>query len=245
MIRQRKARSQGRIKNTVFLLFFIIGFIVVIQLKTERDSNIFLNRESLRELELQLFMEGSEIVRLEEYYQRRNRELEDLMLTDSQENVFGLLQNQKNYALSLNGLLGFKGPGIKVSVEDADVDILPGQNPNDVVVHDEDILNIINELKIAEAEAISINNQIVMADTVIKCSGATITINGKTYGQPFVIRAIGDPTQLEAAIKSKDSYAFMVSSIYGIKISTSLEEQIEISAYRQVKNNTYLREGTN
>ena len=244
MEKQTKQKKARIFKNTVFIIFFIVGFVTVLQLKSGKDSNVFFSREGLRNLELQLLMETSEIERLEEYLRRKNKELAEVSAMENNQNIFDILSGQRRYAMSANGYTGFKGPGIKIIVQDSDVEILPTQNPNDFVVHDQDVLNIINDLKIAEAEAISINNQIVMADSSIKCSGATITINDKTYGQPFVIRAIGNPQQLEAAVKSKDSYAFIISSLYGIRITAQQKDSIEIAGYKTNKNNIYLREAT-
>ncbi len=237
-----KMKIVHRMKNTVFIVFFIVGFITMLQLKSDKDNNLFFNRESLRELELQLLLEDNEIERLDEYLERRTRELEELNSSESNQNVFELLSRQRRYSKALNGLTGFRGQGVMIQIQDSDFEILPSQNPNDFVVHDQDILNILNDLKIAESEAISINNQVLMSDSTIKCSGATITINGKTYGQPFVIRAIGNPKQLEAAIRSKDSYSFMISSLYGIRIKVEAQENIEIPSYRANKKNQYLRE---
>ena len=80
-----------------------------------------------------------------------------------------------------------------------------------------------------------------MSFSEIKCSGPTVTINGKTYGQPFVIKAIGDPANLEAAIKSIDSYSYMLNSIYGIKIDVRTSESVVITRYWRSKQYNYLK----
>lgn len=231
-----------KVRNYKFVIAFLAGLIIMLQLKSEKDDTFFFNRENIRELELQIVLEKNESNKLKDYQFRKTRELEELSSTEKNGNVLELLSKQKRKAMSLNGLANFEGPGIKIELKDSEWEILANQNPNDYVVHDQDVLSIVNDLKVAGAEAISINNQILKLDSVVKCSGATITINGKTFAQPFVIRAIGDVEQLEAAIKSKDSYAFMIESLYGIVMKTKVENSIKIAGDQTVKNNIYLKE---
>lgn len=234
-----------RNRNTSFVIFFVIGIILMLQLKSEKDSNIFLNRENLRDMELQLMLESNEADRLDEYLQRKVQELEEVQSVENDVNLKNMMEKQKNYARILGGYTNYKGPGIQVEIWDSDVEILPTQNPNDYVVHDQDMLNIINDLKVAGAEAVSVNNQILRADSVIKCSGATITVDDRTFGQPFVIRAIGEIHQLEAALKAKDSYAFMIESLYGIRIKITAQESIDIMGGQASRNYSYLKEELN
>ena len=64
-------------------------------------------------------------------------------------------------------------------------------------MHDTDLISIVNELKNAGAEAISINDQRIVSNTVIECIGTVIKINGQRVGAPFTIRAIGMPELLK------------------------------------------------
>jgi uncharacterized protein YlxW (UPF0749 family) len=74
------------------------------------------------------------------------------------------------------------------------------------VIHDADILNIVNELRAAGAEAISINDERVTATSNIRCGGPTINIDGKRHAVPFVIKAIGNPRTLEAGATAPSGY---------------------------------------
>ena len=66
----------------------------------------------------------------------------------------------------------------------------------------------------------------------IKCTGPTITINNYTYGQPFIIKAIGDPATLDAAIKSPDSYAVGLREVYGLVVESQVSLRVRISKYQ-------------
>ena len=62
-------------------------------------------------------------------------------------------------------------------------------NPSELLVHDIDVLSVVNELINAGAEAISINDQRWVSNTAISCRGNTIDINGERIGAPFVMES--------------------------------------------------------
>ncbi len=72
-----------------------------------------------------------------------------------------------------------------------------------ILIHDEDLLKLVNELKAAGAEAITVNEQRVVASTEIRCAGPTISVNNNRISPPYVIQAIGDPAGLESALKMR------------------------------------------
>lgn len=231
-----------RRRNILFAFFFIMGLALMFQIKSEKDRNVFLNRENLRAIELQLLLERSELERLSEYQLRRMGEMEELRTTKDDQNLEELLRRQKRNAMSLGGYATYRGPGLRITLEDSDAEILPSQNPNDFVVHDQDVLNIVNDLRTAGAEVVSINQQVLHAGSVIKCSGATITVDGRTFGQPFVIRVIGELEPLNAAVKAKESYAVMISTVYGIRVTVEEHEMMEILSARPTRNLDYIKE---
>lgn len=88
------------------------------------------------------------------------------------------------------GLTEVTGNGVIIKLNDS---LTPNisLDPNEALIHYEDILMVVNELKNAGAEAISINGQRVVPNTVIKCDGTVIKVNGQKIGTPFIIYAIG------------------------------------------------------
>ena len=98
----------------------------------------------------------------------------------------------------------------------------------------------VNDLKTAGAEAVSVNEQRIMSISEIQCAGATITVNNHTYGQPFVIKAIGDPDMLGAAIKSPESYASLLKDVYGLGLEVEVYENVKISKFNSDINWKYL-----
>ena len=129
----------------------------------------------------------------------------------------------------LAGLTDVKGSGVTITVSDSGETIF--QDPEMSVIHDEDILSIINELFDADAEAVSVNGERIVATSEIRCAGSTISINNNRYSQPYVIKAIGDPSNLKSAVTMKDGIAETLS-YYGIEISIEENESLVVEAYK-------------
>lgn len=112
--------------------------------------------------------------------------------------------------------------------------------PSDLVVHNTDLLSIVNELKNAGAEAIEINGQRVIDNTAITCEGNIIMVNGERVGSPFTINAIGSP-ELLANINRPYGILDNLQS-YNIKTTFKKEESITIQKYTGVLNYKFTSE---
>ena len=101
------------------------------------------------------------------------------------------------------GLAAVKGPAVRVTLTDAPVEVTPpGVSGDLLVVHEQDIQNVVNALWTAGAEAMTIQGQRVVSTTAVKCVGNTVVLHGTAYAPPYVITAIGDPASLEAGLAS-------------------------------------------
>lgn len=120
------------------------------------------------------------------------------------------------------------GPGIIITLKDSEDPVKAGADPQWYLIHDVDILSIVNELKAAGAEAIAINDERITTTTNIRCGGPTINIDGKRHAIPFVIKAIGDPKTLEAVMLAPD---IQLMEEYGIQINIRKVERLELEAY--------------
>ena len=127
------------------------------------------------------------------------------------------------------GLTEVNGPGVTVTLTDSKKDISSSLNPSDLVVHDLDVLSVINELKNAGAEAISINDQRLTPNSGIICGGNIIDINGEKVGAPFIIKAIGLPEQL-AALNRPGGYLATLKE-YNIGVEFKKSNNITIPKY--------------
>jgi uncharacterized protein YlxW (UPF0749 family) len=133
-------------------------------------------------------------------------------------------KNEIEIGNKIIGLSEVNGAGVVIKISDSDVDSSLVLDPSNLLVHDKDILNVVNELKNAGAEAISINEQRIVSTTSIICGGNVININGERIGSPFVIKAIGLPETL-ANLERPGGY---LSSLEERKINVELKKSNDV-----------------
>lgn len=156
---------------------------------------------------------------------------------DSQ-NEASIKNNQK-----LLGLTEVSGQGIIINLdENREVDSNEVANINGYLVHEEDLLYIVNELFNAGADAVSINDQRVVSTTSILCDGNIIRINGKMVGVPIIIKAIGYPERMNYALTRPGGYLDVMAND-GVEISVEKSESINIPKFDGVYIYDYLSRG--
>ena len=127
-----------------------------------------------------------------------------------------------------------QGKGIILTIDDSQQTIKAGENKNLYIIHDEDLLRVVNELRAAGAEAIAINDQRVTGTSEIRCVGPTVLVNEIRLAAPFVIKAIGNPQTLESSLKLRggvlDNFKF-----WGIKAELAKSDTVKVppAALRQ------------
>ena len=96
------------------------------------------------------------------------------------------------------GLTERTGPAVQVTLDDASAEsrLAYEGDPNDLVVHQQDIQAVANAMWSAGAAAVTIQGQRLISTTGIKCEGNQVTLHGLPYSPPYVIVGIGDPARL-------------------------------------------------
>lgn len=143
------------------------------------------------------------------------------------------LQDEIQKANLAAGLLPLRGQGIVVTLNDSTRVPQPGEDPNALLVHDVDVLNVISELKASGAEAISINEERIIAMSEVRCAGTTILVNTNKIAPPFIIKAIGDPQLLESGLTIKGGVAQKLKN-YELQFQIQKSDNVEIPAYSGV-----------
>jgi uncharacterized protein YlxW (UPF0749 family) len=140
----------------------------------------------------------------------------------------------------LSGLSAVRGPGILVTMADSARPRNRQEDPNVFLIHDDDLLKVVNELRAAGAEAISINGQRLTALSEIRCVGPTISINAVRVAPPIVISAIGDAPTMESALKMRGGVVDQLS-LWGIEVTITRQADILVPAYDRVLSWTHAR----
>ena len=136
------------------------------------------------------------------------------------------------------GLLPVVGPGLTVTLDDAPR-LAEGQEragdpqPDDLVVHEQDILAVLNALWAGGAEAVSVMGDRVIATSSLRCVGNTLLLHGAVYSPPFRVSAIGDPQSLEAALRVAPGVKTFREYVdaYGLGFEVTRHERIDMPAY--------------
>ena len=139
----------------------------------------------------------------------------------------------------ITGMTEVTGPGVIITLSDGKGVATSTLNPSQLIVHDLDVLSVVNELINAGAEAISINDQRWVLTTAISCRGNTIDINGERIGAPFTIKAIGLPEYLAGLERVGGYLEYMKQDGVGVKLEKS--NSITIPKYSGVINFEYLQ----
>lgn len=140
----------------------------------------------------------------------------------------------------LNRLLGdteITGKGVEIKLADADSSAI---NTSESIVHDLDLVEVVNELLNAGAEAISINNQRIISTTAITCNGNVVRINNEKISVPFEIKAIGSPQGLHETLVRPGSYLDLMKS-GKIKIEVKEKDNITVPKYNGTRQYEYLQ----
>lgn len=141
------------------------------------------------------------------------------------------------------GLTGVLGPGIIVTLKDSPIKPKDGDDPNFYIVHDVDLMALVNELWASGAEAISINEQRLVMTSAIRCVGPTITVNTVRLTPPYVVKAIGPPSNLETGLKYTGGFLDSMSPNIdrGVDIKIKRVKDLTIPAYRGSLINRYAK----
>ena len=136
------------------------------------------------------------------------------------------------------GLAALRGPGLSVSLDDAprppDGEPPPGNPaPDDLVVHEQDVLAVINALWAGGADAVTVMGDRIIGTSAVRCVGNTLLLHGNVYSPPFVVAAIGDPARLMEALDASRGVQLFRSYVaaYGLGYVVEPLTDLRVPAY--------------
>ena len=101
------------------------------------------------------------------------------------------------------GLSEVRGKGLEILLNDSPLALRDGADVSDIdLVQAADIRDIVNILNAANVDAISVNNQRIIATSPISSVGTTILINNSHTAPPFTINAVGDTDMMLERIQN-------------------------------------------
>ena len=217
------------------IMCLILTIAICVQIKTvNRNGTTLSTNQTESELKSQVLKMKEKYENAYENLNRAEEELEKVRqnVTNNNDELKKLEEEIKKANMIL-GLTDVKGTGVTITVQDG-VTTKNTLNPSDLLIHDTDLLFIINELKNAGAEAIDINGKRIVETTSVMCDGNVITINGEKISSPFTINAIGLPEQM-ATLSRAGGYLQSLEE-YSIVTELKKSNKIKIPKYTSVIN---------
>jgi uncharacterized protein YlxW (UPF0749 family) len=186
---KQRPTARYRAAALIGVLTAALGFAIAVQVRANSQSDSLSN---LREDDLIGILDNQNA--RGDRLRQQITELEQTLrrLQDSGDRNAAARQQAEQDAAALGVLLGTlpaTGPGVKVTITDPDRKLTA-----------EDLLDVVEELRGAGAEAIQFGPVRVSTSTSFTTAGGAIAIDGKVLTGPYPVFAIGDPKTLDTAL---------------------------------------------
>jgi uncharacterized protein YlxW (UPF0749 family) len=218
--------DRAKTPNLAVMVFFIVmGIFVSMGLSVNAQGNgLFYPYKDSSSVKIEKLKTAVETV------ESQNSLVESDILTLNHTLNQILEKKEKEQFTKLANLTGYAdivGSGIIINVADSDKPLNTNENPNSGIVHNTDLLRIVNDLWSAKAKAISINDQRITALTEINCIGPAVLVNKTRMVPPFIVKAVGNPDKLVRALKNGHIQSM---ELYGIKFFIEKYDKIKVAA---------------
>ena len=235
-----------KIGLTLGIVCCILTIAICIQLKTVDDTNSTVS-QTLTSNNLR-----DQVLKWKEKYDKAVADLETsemqlenirLQSTQNDENA---VKKEEEIKLDniLLGLTDVKGDGVILTLKDNNSvslsNIWPLDNIEYYLVHAGDLVEVVNDLRNAGAEAISINGQRIINSSAIYCAGNVIKVNGEKISSPIEIKAIGSPELLYGSITRPAGYIELLEQT-GVIVNVKKSTNITINKYDGIINSQYIK----
>ena len=230
-------KKKGKIVMSISigLSCFVLAMVMFMQFKVVNETDIT-SIENMRESELR-----AELSNWKEKYEDVNTRNEEVKKTieeytnkeKSDNETSKLLQKELEQINQELGKTDVEGEGITITLKET-------QN-NDTAITADDLLVIVNALKLAGAEAISINEERVINNTdIVEINNSFIKVNGQRILAPYVIKAIGPQTYLESSLLGSGGYVDELKN-NGYEVSIEKGSKISINKYEDEIKSKYMQ----
>ena len=213
---------------TIGIACFVLVAITFMQFKIVNETDIT-SIEVMQEAELR-----TELSNWKEKYEEANQKYEETKATieeykktkESNEETSKLLEQELEQVNMALGKTDVEGQGIVITIKEGDTDEFNK-------ISSDDLLIIANALKLAGAEAVSINDErIIRYDMASINNNTFIKVNGQRILPPYVIKAIGNPTYLESELVGSGGYVDVLRKL-GHDITIEPSDKVLINKIKE------------
>ena len=220
---------------TIGIACFVLITVMTMQFKLVNETDIT-SIENLREAELKTELANwktkyDETSSKYEETEQKLKEYEDKQKSNNESS--DLIKDELEQTKTVLGLTDVEGEGIVITLKDNGMDDMS-------VIKDDELILIVNALKIAGAEAISINDQrIVNMSDITYINSMYIKINGQRILAPYIIKVIGNQSYLESALIGNGGQVDELKKL-GHEVSIEKQSNLKIDKYNQEIKTKYI-----
>lgn len=206
----------------------MIGLLVVAQFQSSVAANSFLVDELNAQKDLLASFDQDRVHlknRISNLRSRIEETREKLNLVSDQAKLEKLDALKKEL-----GLTKLRGPGVKILLEEG---LKKNPENNSHMIHAADLRDLINLLRTAKVEGISINEQRITPNSVVSALGSEILINKVKVATPYEIDVVGDVDLIVNRLNDKQAYPDLYTRINVKSVVFEMEqlEQVVLPLY--------------
>lgn len=219
----------------VFIVCIVIVGVMLMQFRTVEQTDIT-EIENMRESELRTELSEwrTRYEEISTQLEETNKRIEEYNQTiEDKEAASKLVDEELTESNILLGKTDVYGEGVEVTL-----------NNGTKTVDAYDLIDLVNELRYAGAEAISINENRVLATTdIVDMADYTyIMVNLKRIQAPYVVKAIGDKDYMSTILNMKGSGFVDRATTSGLNVSVTNKNRVEIPKYSDEFEIEYMQE---
>jgi len=226
------------------IMCFILTIAIAVQYRVVENASKIAGTEFNSELKTEVLKWKERYEQVYSFLEEEENTLEIIReQATNNSNSSSELQKQLKTLNALIGTIDVNGEGVVITVSDnrniTSETLGIFDNISNYLIHDKDLLMLVNELKNSGAEAISINDERIINTTSITCDGNVILINDNKISSPFVIKAIGSQAAIIGGVQRPGGYLDYLDR-YGLVAGVEQQDNVTIYKYNGIIDYTKL-----
>ncbi len=229
----RRLRTIQSWQATLFVALVALGFLIAAQVRSEAPRVQYTSQERQPLIQAALGLQSQQKELQASILALRDQ----IAAAESSSQGNDVLVRQLNDQLLKDriaaGLVALQGPGVVIQLEDSTDPVPPGGSTTDYLVSGRDVRAVVEELWLAGAEAVAVNDERVVVNTAILDIGGSILVNSAYLAGPYQVRAIGPADLYDQLAQSRTWQDFLAARAvkYGIRVAIARPTDLVIPAY--------------
>lgn len=215
-------RDKIIVSITVLFMCIILTCVIFMQFKTAWQTNLTdIKNMNEDELKSEILLWQNRYNEIDQKLKNRNQTIDEYeSILQNNDETAKVIDKELHELEKLIGITDVEGNGVVITLEDnEDRSVTAGA-----------LLNLVNDLKYAGGEAISINGIRIVNMTDIVDVNYIVQIEGQKLSSPYIVKCIGEQNFLSSTLNSKDGY-IQTYTDSGITVKMELQNNIKIDKY--------------